>query len=146
MRTGEDVAAHLDPPPDLSAAGRKLRQLWSVISALLALAIFTQAVFAGLMLSGVEWGRMAHSATAVILIASTLAAGSSAVITLRRVLHGLKLGFTLLSLAVLVSLQTAVGKSSVEGANLMWVHIPLGVALVGFAMQAVAGARRLGGA
>jgi hypothetical protein len=112
---------------------------------LLVVAIFAQAVFAGLMLSGVEWARAAHSATAIVLIASTLAAGLISLVTLRDIAHGAKLGFTLLLLAVVVSLQTAVGKSSVEGANLMWVHIPLGVALVGFAMHVVAGARRLGG-
>jgi hypothetical protein len=98
------------------------------------------------MLSGVDWARAAHSATAVALIASTLAAGLVSLVTLRRVPYGPRLAFTLLLLAVVVSLQTAVGKSSVAGANLMWVHIPLGVALVGFATQAVAGARRLGGA
>jgi hypothetical protein len=55
------------------------------------------------------------------------------------------LGLTLLSLAVVIVIQTAIGKSSTEGANPMWIHIPLGVALVGLAMQAVARARRLNG-
>jgi hypothetical protein len=112
---------------------------------LLVVAIFTQAVLAGLMLSGVEWARAAHSATAMALIASTLAAGLASLITLRRIAQGPKLGFTLLSLAVVVVLQTVVGKSVTEGANLMWVHVPVGVALVGFATQAVSAARKLGG-
>jgi hypothetical protein len=123
-----------------------LRLWWSAIAALLVAALFAQAVFAGLMLSGVEWGREAHALNSLALIAASLAAGVISVVTLRRVPNGLRLGFTLLLLAVVVSLQTAVGKSSVAGANLMWVHIPLGVALVGFAAQALAGARRLGGA
>lgn len=139
------AAVHVDGPPESSRPGHDQRPWWSVITSLLVAAIFAQAVFAGLMLSGVEWGRTAHSAGAVVLIAATFAAGLAAVITLRRVAHGLKFGFTLLLLAVVISLQTAVGKSMVEGANLMWLHIPLGVALVGFATQAVAGARRLGG-
>jgi hypothetical protein len=63
----------------------------------------------------------------------------------RRVAHGMRFGFALLLLAVALSLQTAVGKSLAGGANLMWLHVPLGVALVGFATQAVAAARRLGG-
>lgn len=145
MSTGNhDAADHLDRP-DTGQRSRNPRQRWTVISALLVAAIFTQAVFAGLMLSGVEWARAAHSATAVVLIASTLAAGLVSLVTLRRIPHGAKLGFTLLLLAVVVFLQTVVGKSVAEGANLMWVHVPLGVALVGFAVQAVAGARRLGG-
>ncbi|MDZ4866019.1 MAG: hypothetical protein SGI91_01750 [Alphaproteobacteria bacterium] len=138
------AAAHVAGPAEFSRPGHDLRPWWSITASLLVAAIFAQAVFAGLMLSGVEWARAAHSVGAVVLIAATLAAGIAAVITLRRVAHGLKFGFTLLLLAVVVSLQTAVGKSMVEGANLMWLHVPLGVALVGFATQALAGARRLG--
>jgi hypothetical protein len=126
--------------------GRYVRPLWRGIAVLLVLAVFAQAVFAGLMLSGIEWGRAAHSLNSIVLIASTLAAGIAALVTIRHVPHGANLGFMLLALGVLVSLQTAIGKSSVEGANLMWVHIPLGVALVGFAAQTVTSARRLGGA
>jgi hypothetical protein len=128
----------------MTNANPGLRQWWSIVAALIVAAVFTQAVFAGLMLSGVEWGREAHSATAIALIGATLAAGLVSIVTLRRIPHGLKLGFTLLALGVVVSLQTAVGKASVGGANLMWVHVPLGVALVGIAVQAVTGARRLG--
>jgi hypothetical protein len=120
------------------------RRWWSIVAVLLVAGIFAQAVFAGLMLSGVDWARAAHSASAVALIASTLAAGLVAVSKLRRVPQGARFGWTLLALAVLLCVQTAVGKSVAEGANLMWVHIPLGVALVGFAGQAVAVARRVG--
>jgi hypothetical protein len=147
MTAGKHGAAvHVDGPTESSRPEHDLRPWWSVITSLLVAAIFAQAVFAGLMLSGVEWGRTAHAVGAVVLIAATLGASLAAVITLRRVAHGLKFGFTLLLLAVVVSLQTAVGKSMVGGANLMWLHVPLGVALVGFATQALAGARRLGGA
>jgi hypothetical protein len=121
-----------------------LRQWWIVITALLAVAIFSQAVFAGAMLSGVGWASRAHSLNAFVLVASTVTAGLVAVVTLRRVPHGPKLGLALLLLAAGVFLQTAVGKLSAHGANLMWAHVPLGVALVGFATQALAGARRLG--
>jgi hypothetical protein len=146
MTSKHGAAVHAGGPTESSQPGDDLRQRWSVITSLLVVAIFAQAVFAGLMLSGVEWAREAHSLGAVALIASTLAAGIAAIVTLRRVAHGLKFGFALLLLAVVLSLQTAVGKSMVDGANLMWLHVPLGVALVGFATQAVAGARRLGGA
>jgi hypothetical protein len=126
-------------------SARTLRQWWSIIAMLLVLAVFTQAVFAGLTLSGVDWGRTAHSVNAVALIASTLTAGFTALVTIRRIPHGPKLGLTLLSLALLVVLQAAVGMSIAKGSNLMWVHVPLGVALVGLAWQAAAAARRLGG-
>lgn len=125
--------------------GRNMRRWWNVITALIAAAIFIEAVFAGAMLSGIDWARAAHAANAVILIATTATAGLVAIIALRRIPHGTKLGLTLLSLAAAVLLQTALGRMSAHGANLMWVHVPLGVALVGFATQAAAAARRLGG-
>lgn len=146
MNTGEhDAAVHLGRPAELSRPGRNTRQFWSAISILIAAAIFAQAVFAGLMLSGFESGYAAHRVNAVALIALTLIAGLLSAVTLRRIAHGPRLGFILLALAGIVFLQTAVGRSSAEGANLMWAHIPLGVALVGFAMQAVTAARKLGG-
>ncbi len=122
-----------------------LRQWWRVITTLLLAAIFLEAVFAGAMLSGIDWARTAHRVNAAILIASTLAAGLVAVVTLRRVAHGPKLGLTLLSLAAVVFLQAALGALSAKGANLLWVHVPLGVALFGFAVRAAAAARKLGG-
>ena len=72
-------------------------------------------------------------------------AGVVAITTLRRVGRGPGLGLMLLSLAMLEIIQTAIGRLSAEGANLMWIHIPLGVALVGFAAGSVTTARRLGG-
>jgi hypothetical protein len=140
-----DLAVHANRPADSSPSSLHLRQCWTAITTLIVAAVFAEAIFAGMMLSGVAWGRAAHWANAVALIASTLVAGLVSLVTLRRIPHGPRLGLTLLALAVVVLLQTAVGRSSVKGANLMWVHVPLGVALVGFAARAVAGARRLGG-
>lgn len=123
---------------------RALRRWWGAAATLLAAAIFIQAAFAGAMLSGVDWARAAHAASATALIASAAAVGLIAILTLRRTPHGLKLGFTLLALAAALFLQTALGRMmSTQGANLMWAHIPLGVALVGLAVQAAAAARRL---
>jgi hypothetical protein len=122
-----------------------LRKWWMAISLLLVVAILIEAVFAGAMLSGADWSRRAHSVNAVILAGSTAVAGLIALVTLRRVPHGTKLGLTLLLLAAAVLLQIAAGKLSAEGGNLMWVHVPLGVALAGFAVMAAASARTLGG-
>ena len=140
-----DAAVHLDPATDSSQPSRKQRQWWSVITIVLVFAIFAQAVFAGAMLSGFDWGRTAHSVGAIVLIAATLSAGLVAIVTLRQITHGPKLGLTLLLLAAAIFLQTAVGRAAAKGDNLLWLHVPLGVALVGFAGQAVTGARRLGG-
>jgi len=144
MTTGKPgVATYLDRSEIPDHQSRALRRWWSAFTALLVAAIFVEAAFAGAMLSGSGWARTAHVATAGMLIVSTTAAGLVCVFTLRRIQHGLKLGFILLALATVIFLQAAVGALSARGANLLWVHVPLGVALVGFAAQAVADARRL---
>ena len=139
------AAVDLNRSIESSQANRNLRQWWRVITALLVATFFMEAVFAGAMLSGVGWALRAHSVMAAVLIASTLTAGVVAVVTLRRIRHGPKLGLTLLSLAAVAFVQAALGALSAKGANLTWIHVPLGVALVAFAGQAVAAARRLGG-
>ena len=121
------------------------RRSWSFLTGSIATVLFVQAFLAGAMLSGFAWAPTAHRATAGFLIAATLTAGVVAITTLRRVGRGPGLGLMLLSLAMLEIIQTAIGRLSAEGANLMWIHIPLGVALVGFAAGSVTTARRLGG-
>lgn len=121
-----------------------LRRGWSLASALLLAAIFLEAVFAGAMLSGQGWARAAHGLTAGLVIAGATAAGLMGVVTLRRTPHGPRLASILLALAALALVQAALGALSAKGANLLWLHVPLGVALVGIAAQAAAGARRLG--
>jgi hypothetical protein len=137
------VAVDFGPSTVSNDQGRNLRRRWTVITSLLVVALFLEAVFAGAMLSGASWARAAHALTAVIVIGSTVTAGLVALLTLRRTPHGRKLAFTLLLLAAVAILQAAVGAASAKGANLLWVHVPLGVALVGFAALAAAGARRL---
>src|SRR5262245_14650649 len=116
-----EVFRHSNRTTDATQPGRNLRQWWTAIAALLAAAVFSEAVFAGAMLSGFAWGRTAHAVTAAALMASTLLSGLIAVVTLRRIPNGLKLGVTLLLLAVVVFLQTALGRASAHGAHLMWV-------------------------
>ena len=122
---------------------RNQRQWWSGITALLVVAVFAEAVFAGAMLSGFDWAHRAHSVNAAILIAATITAALVCVVTLRRTSRGLKLGLTLLLLAAVVCLQAALGALSAKGDNLLWAHVPLGVASFGIAVRAAAGARRL---
>ncbi|MEQ8268054.1 MAG: hypothetical protein RH982_12725 [Parvibaculum sp.] len=139
------VAVRMDQPADSNAQNRNLRRWWSIITILLVAAIFIEAVFAGAMLSGAGWARTAHTVNAVMLMASTITAGLVSVVALRHVPYGRKFGLILVSLAAAVFLQTALGILSARGANLMWVHVPLGVALVWLAAQAAAGVRKLGG-
>jgi hypothetical protein len=138
-----DAAAQMAQTTGPTDEGGNLRVWWGVITSLIVLAVLMEAVLAGAMLSGVSGARAAHAVTAAIVIVSSLTAGLICVITLRRISHGLKLGLTLLSLAAVLFLQAALGALSAKGTNLLWIHIPLGVALFGFALRAAAGARRL---
>jgi hypothetical protein len=104
---------------------------WSILTGLLVVAVFTQSVFAGFLLSGEGWGRTAHGFTALALVAVALIAGVVAASTLRGVSSGGKLAILLFGLAVVLAIQTIVGRISAEGTNLLWLHVPLGVALVG---------------
>ena len=132
-------------PALLDERSRNQRHRWSVITAMLVAVVFIEAVFAGAMLSGFDWARTAHSVTAAMLIASSIAAGLVSVVTLRRISHGPTLSLILLSLAAAVCLQAALGVLSAKGDNLLWAHVPLGVASFGIAAKAAARARRLHG-
>lgn len=121
-----------------------LRRWWTAVALTLAAGIFAQAVFAGAMLSGVEWAPRAHALNATLLTGAALAAGLAAAVMLRHQRQGLRFALTLLAVGAVLLLQTALGKMAMSGANLMWAHVPLGVALVAAAMQAVRRARALG--
>ncbi len=123
---------------------RGVRQWWTVVTTILALAILAEAIFAGAMLSGVEWALRAHAISAGVLIAATLAAGLVAIVTLRRIPRGPRLALSLLALAAAVFVQAVLGAMTAKGANLLWLHVPVGAALVGFGMQAINRARSLG--
>jgi hypothetical protein len=120
------------------------RPLWRAIAILLATGLFLQAVSAGEMLSGEIWARAAHLTTATAVLAGSGLATLGAFVMLRRVPGGLRLGLLLLALTAGVFVQFALGKMTAKGANLLWAHIPLGVALVGLAMQTVRSAAGLG--
>ena len=113
---------------------------------LLVVAVFTQSIFAGALLSGQGWGRIAHGITALVLVAVTLGAGIVAALAVRGMGRDASgLAGMLLVLAVLLFAQTVIGRLSAEGESLLWLHVPLGVALVGLAVQPARIAGRLVG-
>ncbi len=117
--------------------------IWIAIARLLMVAVFVQSIFAGLLLSGELWGRTAHRLTAFSLIAAALLTGIAALLTLLRTEGGPRLAGSLLALAAALVLQAAVGIRSADGERLLWLHVPLGVALTGFTANLEAAARRL---
>jgi hypothetical protein len=117
-----------------------------MLTRLLVVAVFTQSIFAGVLLSGEGWGRTAHGITALALVGITLGAGIAATLTVRGVgRDASRLTVLLLGLAVVLFAQTVIGRLSAEGQNLLWLHVPLGVALVGLTIQPARIAGRLAG-
>lgn len=139
--TTVDAGVRRAPLRGADGPGRNLRLGWTVFTALLAAGFFVEAIFAGEILSGVAWARKAHAATAMILIALTFTGAFVGLMTLRRYRHGLRLGLTLLLLAAAALVRAALGAMSAKGANLTWIHVPLGVALVSLAGLAAIAAR-----
>jgi hypothetical protein len=136
-----DVAVRLGDSVVQCDQTRNSRRWWSAVTHLIGLAVLIESVFAGAMFSGLSWARTAHSVNAGVLLVSALVAGLVAVLTFRRVPHGLKLGLMLLSLAGMVVVQAALGALSAKGTHLLWIHVPLGVALFGLATRAAVIAR-----
>jgi hypothetical protein len=121
-------------------------RVWSVLTRLLLVAVFTQSIFAGVLLSGGGWGRTAHAITALALVAVTLGAAIAAALTVRGVSRDAdKLVVVLFALAAILFAQTVIGRLSAEGQILLWLHVPLGVALVGLTVQPARIAGRLSG-
>src|ERR1700688_2571975 len=112
------MVIQLDQSTASRAPGADLRPWWSIVTVGLAFAVFTQAVFAGAMLSGFDWARAAHTANALILVGATVAAALISLVTLRRTRNGLKLGLLLLGLAAAVFVQVALGRLAANGAYL----------------------------
>lgn len=121
----------------------RLTRTWKVVTRLLVWAVFSQSIFAGVLLSGESWGRTAHGWTALGLVVATLLASIAAAVTLRWLRDGVRLAFMLAGLSLVLAIQMVVGRLSAEGENLLWLHVPLGVALVGLMVQPLLVARRL---
>lgn len=111
---------------------------------LILLGIFFQACVAGAMMSGAGWALRAHSLTAAALLVATIVACLVSFATLRRFPQGLHFGLGLLALAVMILVQAAIGVWSAKGSNLLWIHVPLGVALFGMAARGFTAVRSFG--
>jgi hypothetical protein len=119
-------------------------QAWVVFTRLLVIVVYVQSIFAGVLLSGYAWGRTAHRATAMSLVAGTLLAGVLAIVMLHGIPGGRRFAGLLLALGVGLAIQMTIGLKAADGERILWIHVPLGVALVGMTAGLVAVAQRLG--
>jgi hypothetical protein len=106
-------------------------KVWQVVTTVLTLGIFSQAITAGLLLRGDGWAQTFHRSAAGVLVVGTFLAGIVALATLRDEARGRRMGIMLVVLAVGLVVQYALGTAAVDGKDVLWIHIPLGVGLIG---------------
>lgn len=117
---------------------------WIIFARLLLIGVYAQSIFAGVFLSGKIWGRDAHEMNAGILVMVSFIAGALALFSLRDVSGGRRFAFAMLAFAIAVTIQHGIGQQVADGERLLWLHIPFGVALVGWSAEMATVARRLG--
>lgn len=132
--TGE---APTDPP-----TGTPSWRAWSAFTYALLWAIFLQSVLAGALLSGESWSRPYHHVAGQVLGLATLVAAITAAVRLRRVPNGRRMTLMLFGLFVTFAVQVNTGILAADGENVMWIHVPLGTALLALAAQPMFLARR----
>jgi hypothetical protein len=137
--------ATLTPGSPVDAPGQNGKILaWTIFARLFLIAIYAQSIFAGVFLSGKVWARDAHETNAGILVMVSFIAGALALFSLRDVSGGRRYAISMLALAVGITIQYAIGEEIADGERLLWLHIPFGVALIGWSAEMATVARRLG--
>jgi hypothetical protein len=115
---------------------------WIAFTTILTVAVFLQAVTAGRTLDGDGWALDVHRTTAGLLVLATVAGGLVALLRLRDRPGGRRFGSTLVAMGVGLVVQYGLGTAAADGKGTLWIHIPLGVAFVGFTMRLNMLARR----
>jgi hypothetical protein len=131
---------HRDGPVSSTAIAARA---WLLVAGVLMAGVVAQPFLAGLMVRGHDWAETAHEKTGFGLVTATILASSVAAVTLRRREHGRAVISALVAFAVLIVIQTALGESAADGRDVLWLHFPLGVALVGAAMRLLRATRAL---
>jgi hypothetical protein len=109
------------------------------------LAVFFQAVTAGRILTGDDWARDVHRTAAGLVLVAATVGGLVALVRLRDRAGGRRFGLMLVAMGVGLFVEHGLGTAAADGEDTLWIHIPLGVALVALMMRLDVIARRLGG-
>jgi hypothetical protein len=116
-----------------------------VFTTVLTWAVLLQAITAGRILTGDEWARDAHRAGAGMLLIVTVVGGIVALVRLRDRAGGRRFGLLLLAMGVGLLVQHRLGTAAADGDDTLWLHVPLGVALLGLMVRLDMVARHIEG-
>ena len=118
---------------------------WALFTTVLTWAVVLQAVTAGRILTGDDWARDVHRTAAGLLLVVAVGGGVLALVRLRDRARGRRFGLLLVAIGVGLFVQHGLGTAAADGEDTLWIHVPLGVVLVGLLAQAGQFARRVGG-
>ena len=118
-----------------ASTGPSSLRVWAVFTRVLTLGVFVQAFSAGSLLDGHSWARDVHRGVGVALVVAALAGGLVALIVLRDAPGGRRFGTYLVVAGVALLAQYALGRAAADGHETLWLHVPIGVALVGVTMR-----------
>ena len=138
MSTATEPAVPAEP------VNRAPARAWAMFTTVLTWAVFLQAVTAGRILTGDEWARDVHRTAAGLLFLMAVGGGVVALVRLRDHARGQRFGLMLVAIGVGLFVQHGLGTAAANGEDTLWIHVPLGVALVGLLAQASQLARRVG--
>jgi hypothetical protein len=117
---------------------------WAMFTTVLMGAVFLQAVTAGRILTGDAWARDVHRTAAGLLFLVAVGGGGVALVRLRDRAGGRRFGLMLVAIGVGLLVEHGLGTAAADGEDTLWIHIPLGVALVALMVRLDMFARRLG--
>jgi hypothetical protein len=127
-----------------ASARRTTARAWAGFVTVLTWAVFLQAVTAGRIFAGDDWARDAHRTVAGLLVLVAVGGGAVALVRLRGRAGGRRFGLALVAIGVGLMVQHNLGTAAAEGEDTLWLHVPLGVALVGLLARVGHVARSIG--
>jgi hypothetical protein len=138
MRPAAGASAAAPPTGGTPARG------WVVFTTALMWTVILQAVTAGRILTGDDWARDVHNTAAGLLLLVAIGGGIVALVRLRGRPGGRWFGLMLVTIGVGLFVQHGLGTAAADGEDTLWIHVPLGVTLVGLLAHVSQLARRVG--
>ena len=130
---------------DTSTVSRPTRssRIATLFSTALMWSVVLQAVAAGRVLEGDDWARNLHRGFGGILLLTAVTGGVVSLVRLGNRAVGRRFGLMLIVIGIATYVEFHLGSAAADGEDTLWLHVPLGVALVALLAHATHLARRI---